>query len=107
MRRSPGPLPALARAAKVQRRAAGEGFDFRSAGAAVEQGPGRARRAGCRDRRPRPRTAPPDTEAPPQRVEEELGDLLFAVTALGRRLNVDPETALRKATNDSPIASNG
>jgi uncharacterized protein YabN with tetrapyrrole methylase and pyrophosphatase domain len=27
-----------------------------------------------------------------------LGDLLFAVAALGRRLRVDPETALRKAT---------
>ena len=34
----------------------------------------------------------------PDQAEEELGDVLFAVAALGRRLDVDPETALRKAT---------
>lgn len=93
----PSTLPALARAAKVQRRAAGHGFDFRTAGAAMRQvrqelGEVEAEIAGLEeDRASR-------TKAPPQRVEEELGDLLFAVAALGRRLNVDPETALRKAT---------
>ena len=93
----PHTLPALARAAKVQRRVAGEGFDFRSADGAMskvreELGELEAEIDGLvEDRASR-------TEAPPLRVEEELGDLLFAVTALGRRLNVDPETALRKAT---------
>ena len=33
-----------------------------------------------------------------EEVERELGDLLFAVASLGRRFDVDPETALRKAT---------
>jgi MazG family protein len=84
----PASLPALARAAKVQRRAAGSGFDWRSSDGAVEK--------------VREELAELETEvasgAAPERIEEELGDLLFAVAALGRRLNADPETALRKAT---------
>ncbi len=94
----PSSLPALARAAKVQRRAAGFGFDFRSAAGALEKvheelAELEAETAGLPDEPGASRT-----EAPPERVEEELGDLLFAVASLGRRLNVDPETALRGAT---------
>ena len=32
----------------------------------------------------------------PRNVEEEIGDVLFAVAALGRKLGVDPESALRR-----------
>jgi ATP diphosphatase len=32
-----------------------------------------------------------------ERQEHELGDLLFALTSLARHLNIDSETALRKA----------
>ena len=32
-----------------------------------------------------------------ERQEHELGDLLFALTSLARHLNLDAETALRKA----------
>jgi tetrapyrrole methylase family protein / MazG family protein len=79
----PPTLPALARAAKVQRRAAGFGFDWRTRDAAAAK----------------VHEELSELEgAPSERVEEELGDLLFAVASLGRQLNVDPETALRKAT---------
>ncbi|HEX8100422.1 MAG TPA: nucleoside triphosphate pyrophosphohydrolase [Actinomycetota bacterium] len=79
----PASLPALARAAKVQRRAAGWGFDWRSPEGALEK---------VREE------LGEVEEASADQVEDELGDLLFAVAALGRTLNVDPETALRKAT---------
>ncbi len=84
----PASLPALARAAKVQRRAAGSGFDWRSVEGAsekVRQELGELEREVAEG-------------ATAIRIEDELGDLLFAVAALGRRVNVDPETALRKAT---------
>ncbi len=79
----PSSLPALARATKVQRRAAASGFEWRSRDGAL--------------RKVREELAEVE-QAPPERAEEEVGDLLFAVAALARRLAVDPETALRKAT---------
>jgi tetrapyrrole methylase family protein/MazG family protein len=78
----PATLPALARAAKVQRRAAGAGFEWRTREGAL----GKVREE-----------LQELEEAPPDRAEHELGDLLFAVAALARRVDVDPETALRKA----------
>ncbi len=76
-------LPSLERAAKLQRRAARTGFDW------------------------------PDTSGPRAKIDEELaeleaetdhhrqldemGDLLFAVVNLARKLNLEPEAALREA----------
>jgi ATP diphosphatase len=76
-------LPALERAAKLQRRAARVGFDWPDA-----TGP----RAKIDEE-----LAELDAEADHHRRLDELGDLLFAVVNLARHLNVEPETALREA----------
>jgi ATP diphosphatase len=79
-------LPALSRAAKLQKRAATVGFDWDDV-----QGPiakVREELAEVEDA-----LAANDRGA----IEEELGDLLFAVVNVARYLKVDPEQALRKA----------
>jgi ATP diphosphatase len=78
-------LPALERAAKLQRRAARTGFDWPDA-----SGP----RAKIHEE-----LAELEAETEHQPMFEELGDLLFAVVNLARKLNIEPEAALREATN--------
>ena len=81
-------LPALSRAAKIQRRAARIGFDWPDeAGvfAKIEEEIAELRDEIGRD-------------ADKGALEDEMGDLLFAVTNLARKLEIDPETALRRAT---------
>jgi ATP diphosphatase len=76
-------LPALERAAKLQRRAARVGFDWPD-----PSGP----RAKIDEE-----LAELDAETDHDRKLEEFGDLLFAVVNLARHLNIEPETALREA----------
>jgi ATP diphosphatase len=76
-------LPALERAAKLQRRAARTGFDWPD-----KSGP----RAKIDEE-----LAELDAENDHPRMLEELGDLLFAVVNLARHLNIEPEAALREA----------
>jgi ATP diphosphatase len=76
-------LPALERAAKLQRRAARVGFDWPDV-----SGP----RAKIDEE-----LAELDAESEHPRMLEELGDLLFAVVNLARHLNIEPEAALREA----------
>jgi len=78
-------LPALERAAKLQRRAARTGFDWPDA-----SGP----RAKIDEE-----LAELEAETEHQPMFEELGDLLFAVVNLARKLNIEPEAALREATS--------
>jgi tetrapyrrole methylase family protein / MazG family protein len=80
----PDSLPALARASKVQRRAAGFGFDWRTRETAIAK--------------LREELAELEAAATPQEAEVELGDVLFAAAAVARRLGVDPESALRRTT---------
>ena len=76
-------LPALERAAKLQRRAARVGFDWPDA-----SGP----RVKIEEE-----LVELDAETDHQRKLEELGDLLFAVVNLSRHLNIEAEAALREA----------
>jgi ATP diphosphatase len=76
-------LPALERAAKLQRRAARLGFDWPDSSGA---------RAKIDEE-----LEELDAESEYDRKREELGDLLFAVVNLARHLNIEPEAALREA----------
>jgi len=89
----PESLPALLQARKVQRRARDVGFEYPDlAGALADLESELAElKAELTD------DPALETEAD-RRHFEELGDLLFAVVNVGRRLNVDPELALRSAT---------
>jgi MazG family protein len=81
-------LPALLRAVKIQSRAARIGFDWPEAEAVV---PKLAEEVGELGREI---AAGGGRDA----LEDELGDLLFAVANLARKLDLDPEAALRRAT---------
>ncbi len=91
----PESLPALLRARKVQRRAAAAGFDYPDAAGALADVD--AELAELRAELARAAELPAETEPDP-RHRHELGDLLFACVNVARRLNVDPELALREAS---------
>lgn len=78
-------LPALLRAEKLQKRAARVGFDWPEARQVLDK----------IEEEIRELRAELDQDAVPARVEDEIGDLLFALANLARHLKVDPETALR------------
>jgi MazG family protein len=83
----PRALPALLRAVKLQKRAASVGFDWDSAPKVVEKIAEEAHEI----------VEAQQSGANAARLEEEVGDLLFAIANLARHLKVDPETALRAA----------
>ncbi len=88
----PETLPALLQARKVQRRAAAVGFDWLDlAGplAKLDEELGELRAELSRAGEPTPETEPDPA------VMAEIGDVLFTVVNAARRLNVDPELALR------------
>jgi MazG family protein len=69
-------LPALLRAYHIGTRAASVGFEWSTTQDVV---------------------AKIQEEVDQERAEEEMGDLLFSIAQLSRRLGIEPETALRKA----------
>ena len=94
----PADLPALHRAFRLQDRAAGVGFDWPDVNGPIEKveeelGEVRGELA---ERRTEPSGAP-RYDAAHERLENELGDLLFAVVNLCRKADVHPALALDKA----------
>ena len=82
----PVALPALSRAAKLQKRAAQVGFDWPEALPVVDK-----------VREELDEVLEAMAEGDEGAVSEEVGDLLFVVVNLARHLKVDPEAALRQA----------
>ncbi len=79
-------LPGLMRAEKVQKRAARVGFDWSELPPVI---------AKVREELAEVEAAIGD----PDKVEDEIGDLLFAVVNLARKLKTDGEVALQRATD--------
>jgi nucleoside triphosphate diphosphatase len=82
----PSSLPALTRAAKLTARAARVGFDWPDAEAVLEK---------LDEEIAELRAELPAADR--DRLEDEVGDLLFVLANLARKLNLDPETCLRRA----------
>ncbi|MDQ6746676.1 MAG: nucleoside triphosphate pyrophosphohydrolase [Candidatus Dormibacteraeota bacterium] len=81
---APRTLPALAWALSLQKRAARVGFDWPDQEGVLEKVAEEARELAAESTR--------------ERQEEELGDLLFSLVNLARRLRVNPEDALRASS---------
>ena len=79
-------LPGLLRAEKIQKRAAKIGFDWSELPPVI---------AKIREELAEVEAVLAD----PEKVEDEIGDLLFSVVNLARKLKVDGEVALQKATD--------
>jgi MazG family protein len=85
----PKTLPSLLRAYEISARAAAVGFDWVRAGDVldkIEEEVAEVRRE-----------VESGATSHPSRAEEEMGDLLFAITNLSRKLGIEPEAALRRA----------
>lgn len=82
----PAALPALSRAAKLQKRAATVGFDWPEALPVLDK---------VREELDEVLQAMANGDS--DALEDEIGDLLFATVNLARHLKHDPENALRRA----------
>lgn len=88
----PHTLPAVMQGFQLTRRASRIGFDWETVDGVVEK---------LQEELGELRGA--QSEQAPQKVEEEIGDVLFAAVNLARFLNIDPEIALKR-TNAKFVA---
>jgi len=86
----PKTLPALLRAYELSARAAAVGFDWEKAADVLEKIEEEV--AELREAATRP-------TADAAHVEEEMGDLFFALANLARKMGIEPEAALRRAND--------
>ena len=87
----PKTLPSLLRAYEISARAAAVGFDWARAADVldkIEEEVAEVRRE-----------VESGATGHLSRAEEEMGDLLFAIANLSRKLGIEPEAALRRATD--------
>lgn len=80
-------LPPTTRAFKLQRRAARVGFDWAKPADVLDKITEEVAEIKYEI----------DTDAPEDRLEDEMGDVLFACVNLARKLNIDPDRALKRA----------
>ena len=86
----PKSLPSLLRAYKIGKRVAAVGFDWATTKDVV---------AKIEEEVAELRETLDNEPANAARAEEEMGDLLFAIANLSRKLGIEPEAALRKAND--------
>ncbi len=82
-----GGMPSLVHAEKVQKKAAKVGFDWDTAAPVLEK---------VREEIAEIEGAMKNGDA--SAIEDEVGDLLFSIVNLARKLDIDAEVALRRAT---------
>ena len=92
----PAGLPALVRAAKLTARAARVGFDWPDAPAVLSKLDEEVAEVRAEL-----------SDADPDRLADEVGDLLFVVANLARKLDLDPEACLRQANRKFERRFNG
>ena len=87
-------MPAMTRSVKLQKKAAKAGFDWPSVEPVLNK-----LREEMDELQEELMPEKQEQEDNATRLEEEYGDILFCVANLGRKLKIDPETAMRKANS--------